>query len=517
MGYAYERKNVQDGEGMSNVKMALEGSHTGTLEEHFEPFRQHIIGHHYPIETTDGPKDLVYADWVASGRLYGPIEKRLHDDFGPLVGNTHSESSITGTAMTHTYHVAHQIIKRHVNAGPDDALLFVGSGMTAAVNKFQRLLGLKFSERFQKNFNLPEEMRPVVFVTHMEHHSNQTTWYETIADVLVIKPNAEGLIDLDDFRDLLAQYKNRKLKIGCFTACSNVTGIQTPYHTLARIMHEHGGICLIDFAASAPYIDINMHPEDPLERLDAIVFSPHKFLGGPGASGVLVFDSSLYTLESPDQPGGGTVLWTNPWGDYRFFPEIEVREDGGTPGFLQAIRAALAVQLKEQMGTVNMLHREEELMPKVFTELRSIPGLHILADNIEERLAVFSFYFDDIHYNLVVKLLNDRFGIQVRGGCSCAGTYGHYLLHVDKFTSKRITEQIDEGDLSSKPGWVRFSLHPTTTTAEVDYILDAIRQIGQKFKEWEREYVYDRHSNEYTHKADRGQLRRMVEGWFTLP
>ena len=501
---------------MSNVKTSVEGSRTGTLEEYFGQFRRHIIGHHYPIETAYGSKELVYADWVASGRLYGPIEKRLLDEFGPLVGNTHSESSITGMAMTHAYHIAHQIIKRHVHAGPNDALLFVGSGMTTAVNKFQRLLGLKFSERFQKHFTLPEELRPVVFVTHMEHHSNQTTWYETIADVLVIKPNDEGLIDLDDFRDLLSQYKNRKLKIGCFTACSNVTGIQPPYYALARIMHENGGICLIDFAASAPYVEINMHPDDPLERLDAIVFSPHKFLGGPGTSGVLVFDSSLYTLESPDQPGGGTVLWTNPWGDYRFFPEIEVREDGGTPGFLQAIRAALAVQLKEQMGTANMLRREEELVPKVFTELRSIPGLHILADNIEERLGVFSFYFDEIHYNLVVKLLNDRYGIQVRGGCSCAGTYGHYLLHVDHYTSKRITDKINQGDLSTKPGWVRLSIHPTTTDEEVDFILNALRETSQHANIWSQEYNYDPHTNEYQHKSGESALHRTIQQWFKL-
>jgi selenocysteine lyase/cysteine desulfurase len=501
---------------MSNVKTAVEGPRTGSLEEYFGQFRRHIIGHHHPIETVYGPKELVYADWVASGRLYSPIEQRLLNEFGPLVGNTHSESSITGTAMSHAYHIAHQIIKHHVNAGPNDALLFVGFGMTAAVNKFQRLLGLKIHERFQKRLALPKELRPVVFVTHMEHHSNQTTWYETIADVLVIKPNAEGLIDLDDFRDLLGQYKNRKLKIGCFTACSNVTGIQTPYHALARIMHEHGGICLVDCAASAPYVDINMHPDDPLERLDVIVFSPHKFLGGPGASGVLVFDSSLYTLESPDQPGGGTVLWTNPWGDYRFFPEIEVREDGGTPGFLQAIRAALAVQLKEQLGTANMLHREEELIPRVFRELRSIPGLHILADNIEQRLGIFSFYFDNIHYNLVVKLLNDRFGIQVRGGCSCAGTYGHYLLYVDQFTSKRITEKIDKGDLSTKPGWVRLSIHPTTTDEEVEFILNALRETAQHANSWSQEYNYDPHTNEYQHKSGESALQRTVQQWFKL-
>lgn len=501
---------------MSNVKTGTQGSLTGNLEEYFGRFRRHIIGHHHPIRTLHGEMELIYADWVASGRLYRPVEEQILSEFGPLVGNTHSESSISGMAMTHAYHLAHQIIKNHVNAGPQDALLFVGSGMTAAVNKLQRILGLKIHERFKRYYALPEELRPVVFVTHMEHHSNQTTWYETLADVHVIKPTAEGLVDINDLQELLGQFKGRKLKIGCFTACSNVTGIQTPYHQLARIMHQHGGICIVDFAASAPYVDVNMHPADPLERLDAIVFSPHKFLAGPGSSGVLVFDSNLYTLESPDQPGGGTVLWTNPWGQYRYFPEIEVREDGGTPGFLQAIRAALSIQLKEQMSTDAMLRREEEFIQRMFRELRAIPGLHILADNVEHRLATFSFYFDTIHYNLVVKLLNDRFGIQVRGGCSCAGTYGHYLLHVDAFMSKRITERIDEGDLSSKPGWVRISLHPTTTDEEISFMINAVREIGRHAKEWEADYVYDSRSNEYTHKNDRGQLRRLVEEWFTL-
>lgn len=499
---------------MAIVRSASRDSQYKNLEEYFGQFREHIIGHRHPVQTPYGQRPLVYADWVASGRLYRPIEERILNEFGPLVGNTHSESSITGTAMTHAYHLAHQIIKKHVNAGRDDALLFVGFGMTAAINKLQRILGLKIHERFKKHCTLPEELRPVVFVTHMEHHSNQTTWYESLADVHVIKPNAEGLIDLDDLLVLLEQYRERKLKIGCFTACSNVTGIQIPYHKLARIMHEHGGICIIDFAASAPYVDINMHPNDPLEHLDALVFSPHKFLGGPGASGVLVFNSSLYTLESPDQPGGGTVLWTNPWGEYRFFPDIEIREDGGTPGFLQAIRAALAVELKEQMNSELMLQREQQLVQKAFDGLRQIPGLTILADNIQHRLGIISFYFEKIHYNLVVKLLNDRYGVQVRGGCSCAGTYGHYLLHVDQYTSKRITDKIDEGDLSAKPGWVRLSLHPTTTDREVEFILNALREIEKNAQEWTKVYMYDLHTNEFRHKDDRGELQQAVEQWF---
>lgn len=489
---------------------------SGRLEQYFASFRNSIVGYNQTFQSPYGKRRIVYADWTASGRLYEPIERKLFEAIGPFVGNTHSESSITGESMTQAYHCAHVTLKKHVNAGPEDVLLNVGFGMTAAVCKLQRILGLKVPEQLQSFVSIPLEMKPVVFVTHMEHHSNHTSWCETISDVCVVKPTDEGLVDLEDLARLLEQHKDRKLKIGSFTACSNVTGIRTPYHALAKLMHEHGGLCFIDFAASAPYEKIDMHPADPLEKLDAVIFSPHKFLGGPGTSGVLIFNSNLYHLEHPDQPGGGTVLWTNPWGKYRFKPEIEEREDGGTPGFLQAIKAALCIKLKDRMGVDNMQPREEELVRKLFMGLREIPGLTILADPIEQRLGMFSFYFDTIHYNLAVKLLNDRFGIQSRGGCSCAGTYGHYLLHVDKNHSKHITDMIDHGDLSTKPGWVRLSVHPTTTDEEVDYMIDSLRQIEKNHVRWATDYAYDTHSNEFKHKRENGATQPNVEEWFNL-
>lgn len=483
-----------------------------SLESAFERFRRNIVGYNQKFRTPYGEQQIIYADWTASGRLYVPIERALVETFGPFVGNTHSESNVTGTTMTQAYHRANAIIKKHVNAAPDDVLLNVGYGMTAAVNKLQRILELKVPEQFEKKIGLKDKDRPVVFVTHMEHHSNHTTWQETIADVEVVQWTNEGLVNVDDLHRLLKKYKNRKLKIGAFSACSNVTGIELPVHALARIMHEHGGVCFVDYAASAPYVPINMHPPDPKEQLDAIIFSPHKFLGGPGAPGVLIFNSRLYHLKSPDQPGGGTVLWTNPWGRYRFKPEIEEREDGGTPGFLQAIKAALAVQLKEEMGVELMKNREEELVEKIFEGLAEIPGLIILADNSRTRLGMISFYLEHVHYNLVVKLLNDRFGIQMRGGCSCAGTYGHYLLHVDKYASKRFTDKIDVGDSSIKPGWVRMSIHPTTTNQQADFIVAALKEIGSKAGEWQKDYVYDAHQNEFYHKSGAGT--DTVEQWF---
>lgn len=486
------------------------------MESYFSAYRKNIVGIDQTFLSPYGEQKMLYADWTASGRLYGPIEEKMRDMFGPFVGNTHSESTITGGLMTHAYHHAHAIIKKHVHAGADDVLLFVGTGMTAAINKFQRILGLKLPDRFKRDILVSEKDRPIVFTTHMEHHSNQTTWYETIADVYVIQPTADGKVDCNDLRKALQRYEERVFKIGSFSACSNVTGIETPYHDLAAIMHEHNGIAIVDFAASAPYVGIDMHPADKSRQLDAILFSPHKFLGGPGTPGVLIFDKRLYQLESPDQPGGGTVLWTNPWGRHRFSPDIEIREDGGTPGFLQAIKASLAIQLKEEMGVEMIRKREEELLDRIFNRMRAIPHLHLLADGISERLTVLSFYFDHIHYNLAVKILNDRFGIQSRGGCSCAGTYGHYLLHVDEQHSRSITDKIDSGDLSEKPGWIRISLHPTTTNAEVDFILDALQQISIHIETWKNDYCYNQHSNEYHHHNEGSYLADTAAEWFEL-
>ena len=488
----------------------------GSLEQHFEPFRQGIVGYDQKFETPYGSKRIVYTDWIASGRLYAPIERAMLERFGPFVGNTHSESSVTGTAMTYAYKQAQKIIKQHVGANDDDVLLMTGTGMTGAVCKFQRLLGLYLPEKLAGSFNLPANERPVVFVTHMEHHSNHTSWLETLAEVVRLEPDADGLVDPASLRDLLPHYADRPMKLGAFTACSNVTGVQTPYYELARIMHAHGGSCFVDFAASAPYVDIDMHPDDPLERLDALSFSPHKFLGGPGSSGVLIFGRHLYNNRVPDHPGGGTVNWTNPWGKHSYISDIETREDGGTPGFLQTIRAALCTRLKEQMSTQAMQRREGELLPVALQALKSIPGLHILADGVPRRLGVISFYVDDLHFNLIVKLLNDRFGIQMRGGCSCAGTYGHYLLHVDEQHSKRITERIDSGDLSEKPGWVRFSLHPTMTDSELAFVIEALKETVENAKAWAKDYGYSATTNEFTHLSGWNPATEAVESGFRL-
>jgi selenocysteine lyase/cysteine desulfurase len=467
------------------------------LEEYFQKFRNNIIGIDQQFETPFGKKPIIYTDWTASGRLYRPIEEKICNDFGPFVANTHTETSVTGKTMTIAYHKAKNIIKKHVNANEDDVLINFGTGMTGVVNKLQRILGLRIPENLKEYTTIPDAIKPVVFISHMEHHSNQTSWLETIADVVIIPADDDGLFCLKEFKKLVDQYKDRSFKIASITSCSNVTGIITPYYEVAKIMHQNNGVCFVDFACSGPYVEINMHPEDKEAYLDAIFFSPHKFLGGPGTSGVMLFNKNLYKNNVPDCPGGGTVSWTNPWGEHKYIDNIEDREDGGTPGFLQVIKTALAIQLKEQMGVQNILEREHEIVDYIFETLGNIENINILAKNQKERLGVISFYIDDLHFNLGVKLLNDRFGIQSRGGCSCAGTYGHYLLHVDQETSHNLVCQITSGDLIQKPGWIRMSIHPTTTTEEIQMVCESIKELAENHKEWSKDYKYNPKTNEF--------------------
>lgn len=482
----------------------------------FTPYKERIVGHRHEFTSPYGKQRLLYADWAASGRLYAPIENKLIHDFGPYAANTHSESNITGGTMTLAYEEAKRIIKHHVHAGEHDILLFAGTGMTGAINKLQRLLGLKLPTRLKSE--VPVWMRPVIFITHMEHHSNQISWSETIGDVVCLPPDEEGGVDPACLEALVRRYYGRPL-IGTFTACSNVTGFETPYTELAEILHRYGGLCFVDFSANAPYTSIDMHPADrPLGWLDGIVFSPHKFLGGPGTSGVLVMNARLLHQNGiPDHPGGGTVLWTDPWGGYIFSGHAESREDGGTPGVMQAIRTALCIRLKEEMGQSRIHKREQKLTSLLLQRLNAIPGVTILGGCDRPRLGIVSFTVDSVPYSLMVKLLNDRFGIQVRGGCSCAGTYGHYLLGIDREPSQQMAQAILNGDLSGKPGWTRVSLHPTMTLDEVVCIADAIREIVMNGASWRKDYVLDSASGEWHHREGSSSIAQLeLAAWFEM-
>ncbi len=489
-----------------------------SLENYFAPFRKNIIGIDAEFESPYGTQKMVYADWIASGRLYRPIEDKMTNLFGPMVGNTHSEASETGVTMTHVYHLAKKIIKKHVNANCDDIIITTGTGMTGAISKLQRILGLKIPESAARHCEIisPKADRPVVFITHLEHHSNHTSWLETFADVVILEPDENLRTCPETLRKELRKYLDRPLKIGSFSGGSNVTGVIPPYYELAEIMHEYGGYAFVDFAAAAPYAKLDMHPENPKQRLDAILFSPHKALGGPGSSGVVVFNKTLYKNKIPDNPGGGTVYWTNRWNKIAYLEDIEMREDGGTPGFLQAIRTALALQLKEQMTVAKIEAREKELSKIAFAAFDKMPKVHLLLDKGRDRLSVFSFFAEGIHHNLIVKIMNDRYGIQVRGGCSCAGTYGHYLLAVSKIQSDKIFQQINTGDLSDKPGWVRMSLHPTMTDAEAVFITNAIKEIVDNIEDWKKDYYFDKASGEFYHKDIPRRSPEDYTDWFTL-
>jgi len=492
------------------------------LENFFSRFRNNIVGHQQTFESPFGQKEIVYADWTASGRAYEPIEASIQNEILPFMGNTHTGTTITGTLMTRAYEEAKVIIKKHVHANTDDVLIFCGSGTTGAVNKLQRLLGLRMPERIM-DYAQPEgalqpdeALRPVVFVTHMEHHSNHTSWLETIATVEIIPPCENGSVDLASFGRLLEQYKHRKNKIAAVTACSNVTGIETPYHEIAKMIHQYGGLCFVDFACSAPYVDMDMHPAEKGAHLDAIYFSPHKFLGGPGTPGVLIFNKKNYKNQIPDQPGGGTLLYSNPWGVHAYVSNIEQREDGGTPPILQGIKAAMCIKLKEAIGVENMRRREDEMMQTIFARFARIGNIEVLEGRVKKRLGVVSFIVNGAHHNLITKLLNDRFGIQTRGGCSCAGTYGHHLLNVDETRSYEILDAIQSGNMLCKPGWVRLSIHPTTTNAEIDFIMDVIESTASNFEEWAKDYTYDAGLNEYVFNGFEGEEKGMVERWFEV-
>jgi selenocysteine lyase/cysteine desulfurase len=492
-----------------------------TMPDHFTSFRQHIIGNDLQIKTPYAEaQEVTYADWTASGRAYGPIEDAIREHILPLMANSHTDTNATGQAMTHAYEEARRVIRHHVGANDQDVLVCEGSGMTGVVNKLQRMMGLRLPTQHANQVVIPEAERPVVFITHMEHHSNQTSWLETIAEVVVVPPGADGLVCLDQFTTVVSQYEDRPLKIASVTACSNVTGIETPYHDIAEMMHDRGGYCFVDFACSAPYTEIDMHPRSrPNADLDAIFFSPHKFLGGPGSSGILVVNRRHLTSTIPDNPGGGTVTWTNPWGGHRYVEDLELREDGGTPAMLQTIRGAMAMRLKEQMGVENIRAKEERLMDLLWEKLDAIPGLDILANEHRKRLGIISFNVRGLHHNLTVKLLNDHFGIQVRGGCSCAGTYGHLLLDLCRETSQRISKKVDAGDVSERPGWVRLSIHPTMTEDDILFLAEAIHEVERFHHGWATDYHFDVKTGQINHWTDRSDSDRLaqIDTLFDLP
>jgi len=495
----------------------------------FEFLRSQVIGADAPVTTPFGERLMVYADYTASGRCLDLIEKYIQN-IQRNYANTHTEDDISGRSMTQLLKQAEGSIKDSVNAGPDGCIVSIGSGATGAIDKLQQIVGVALPPATRLNLNamlrshLGEDAldacgdylrahQPVVFVGPYEHHSNEVSWRESLATVVEVNLAADGGIDLGHLKGLLQDpaYQGR-MRIGSFSAASNVTGIRTPVHEIAVLLHAHGALACFDYAASAPYVKIDMNP--PPGRypgdasLDAIFISPHKFLGGPGSSGVLVFNRRIYHSELPPSvSAGGTVDYVGP-DSQDFIADIEEREKAGTPGVLQILKAGLAFQVKDAIGVEAIERREHELLRRTFECWQRNPNIEILGNpDPERRIGIVSFNLRDhrgryLHPKFVTTLLNDLFGIQSRAGCSCAGPYGHRLLDIDQDKSEQYRKWIHKGFCGIKPGWCRISLHYVMDDAEADYILDAVEFIAGHGYRFLPLYDFDLHTGAWCHKAD---------------
>ncbi|RJF72229.1 aminotransferase class V-fold PLP-dependent enzyme [Deinococcus cavernae] len=474
----------------------------------FAALRADLLGQDVSVPTPFGQRKVTYADYVASGKPLKSVERRIEELVLPLYANTHTEDSATGAHSTLLTHQAQDYIRGQLGGDETCKLVFCGSGSTAAVRRLQDILGLTVSSAHRETVlaALPAEQRPVVFVGPYEHHSNEVSWRETLAEVVEIPLCPKGNLDLDA---LLAELKNPayagRPKIGSFSAASNVTGLLTDTRSVARLLHAHGTHACFDFAASGPYVEIDMKPGRP-DGYDAVFLSPHKFVGGPGTPGLLCFQQHLYHLSTPTTAGGGTVKYVTP-SKHAYISDIEAREDAGTPAIIGKVRTALTFKVKEELGVAHLTAREHELFGRAMARLRFHPRIRVLGNPEAPRLAFLSFLVGtssggQLHPRFVVRLLNDLFGIQSRGGCACAGPYGHRLLNIDDAHSDRYLQCI-LGDMEGvKPGWTRLNLAPWFTDEEVEFILKALEFVAEYGERFVPLYHFDWHSGAWSHPHD---------------
>ena len=463
--------------------------------------RDSVIG---DSDTVDGPfgrRRVTYTDYTASGRSLTFIEDFIRDQVLPLYANTHTESSRTGRQTTRFREDARAIIRRCVGADDSHAVVFAGSGSTGAIDLLIRVMGLRIPDQLEDRYRLsehiPPQERPMVFVGPFEHHSNELPWRESIADVVRIGEDADGHIDLEHLEGELMRYADRAVRIGSFSAASNVTGITTDTAAVSSLLHRHGALSFWDMAAAAPYVGMTMgpvDPDDPLSYKDAIFISTHKMIGGPGTPGLLVARRDLFTNRVPAVPGGGTVAYVGPV-RHRYVEDIEHREEGGTPAIVESIRAGLVFALKEAVGADTIRALEKDFIGRAIESWSRNPNIEILGNPTADRLSIVSFVIRHgqraLHHNLVVAMLNDLFGIQSRGGCSCAGPYGHRLLRIDEPTADAIEREVVLGCEGIKPGWVRVNFNYFIGEETFQFILRAVHLIADHGWRIAPQYLFD--------------------------
>lgn len=438
--------------------------------------------HRQRIPGPFGERLITYADYVASGQSLTFIEDYLRRVVLPTYANTHTEASFTGRQTGHYREEARQLIKESVNAGADDILLFCGSGSTAAIDKVVR--------RLQRDHPVH---RPVVFLGPYEHHSNILPWREGGFAVIAIPLTQDGLIDLAFLEEKLQHYQHTRPLIGSFSAASNVTGILSPVDLITALLHQYGALSFWDYAAGAPYVKIDMNPGG-LTNKDAIFMSAHKVVGGPSTPGILVAKRQLFDQEVPIAPGGGTVHFVTKTRQ-RYYEDIEVREESGTPAIVDSIRAGLVFSLKDTVGTDYIQTREVNYVVRAVNQFKQHTDLYILGNTDVARLGIVAFQVRCagrfLHHNFVVALLNDLFGIQARGGCSCAGPYGHDLMALSEAKSRAYMVELTSGNVGSKPGWVRLSFNYFIPETEFQFIVDAVLWVATNGWKLLKYYEFD--------------------------
>ncbi len=496
--------------------------------------RQQIVGVDSTFKTPFGERLMVYCDYTASGRCLRFVESYLQS-LQRIYANTHTEDDITGRSMSQLLHGAEEAIKKSVNAGSSGRIVACGTGATGAIDKLQQIIGVALSPATRRNiydildqsdagvdseifYKLLGRMQPVVFIGPYEHHSNEISWRQCLVTTVEVRLDSAGDVDLEHLEKLLGdpQYQGRPC-IGSFSAASNVTGIRTDVRKVASLLHRYGAIACFDFAACAPYVEIDMNPEpegkDDDPSIDAIFVSPHKFLGGPGSSGVLVFNERIYNRELPPSvSAGGTVDYVGTQGQ-DFIARIEEREKAGTPGVLQTLKAGLVFEIKDRVGVDVINKREHELTKRVLQIWGDDENIEILGcPDPERRVGIISFNLRNgngsvLHHKFVTALLNDLFGIQSRAGCSCAGPYGHRLLNIDHRTSERYRQVVREGYCGMKPGWCRVGLHWVMDDAEANYVIEAVQFVARCGHLFLASYEFDLCSGTWSHKRGTDELQ----------